>query len=424
MPGSLAEWLAVLESRHPIDIDMGLDRSATVYQVMGSPRPAPMVFTVAGTNGKGSVVAYLSAMLAALGKRCGTYTSPHLVRFNERVTVDGLSPGDREFMDAFEYVESARRYVSLTYFEFTTLAAFKLLHDAALDVVVLEVGLGGRLDTVNLVDPDCAVITNIDLDHQEYLGRDRETIGFEKAGIMRAGVPVVIGEDNPPESVAKQASLLGAPMFLCGRDFTFQAENGHLMILADGHRYSVRQPAMQGEHQNSNLATAVSALHVTLKEELTETDEWSAVASQTRLAGRLEPGSYPINVIFDVGHNPLAARIVAGYLSRLDSRPVTCVLGMLKDKDCTGVARELLDQVDHWICTGLSGSRGQGGADLAATLESLVEPDRISVNETMESAIDAAIKRAGREGLILVFGSFHTVALAREVLDDRNFKGS
>ena len=216
---SLNQWLELLESRHPKTIDLGLERSLEVWRKMGSPRPARKIVTVAGTNGKGSTVAYLCAMLRGLERSYGSYTTPHLLQYNERIQINGICASDEQLVAAFEQVEAARGEISLSYFEFGTLAAFCIMASETLDYAVLEVGLGGRLDAVNILDADCTVITPIGLDHQEYLGTDRESIGYEKAGIIRAGIPLVCGEADPPDSILAAATRLQAPLFRLGREF-------------------------------------------------------------------------------------------------------------------------------------------------------------------------------------------------------------
>ncbi|MFT5768491.1 MAG: dihydrofolate synthase/folylpolyglutamate synthase [Lysobacterales bacterium] len=412
MAESLDFWLHRLECRHPKSIDLGLDRCSRVYRTMGSPRPAPLVITVAGTNGKGSTVAYISTILSALGYRCGTYTSPHLLRFNERVQIDGLDTDDVRWITAFENTEAARKDVSLTYFEFTSLAAFQILHEASLDAVVLEVGLGGRLDTVNLVDPDCAVIMPIGLDHQDYLGADRETIGFEKAGIMRPGIPVVCGDRDPPLSLISQAREMGVCLSTLGIDFDWSL-NGSRMRLAIAEKdIEISCPEMKGVHQLDNLSTAVAALHCLLPEALENNQLWSTSPAQVRVPGRLERIESDPRFIVDVGHNPMAAEVVAAHLQTITTGRVFCVLGMFKDKDAEQFVHNLNGQVDFWFCAGLVGSRGQGGSELGARISTAIPGADISVFETVSDAIVEAMGSAGSNDCVLVTGSFETAAQA------------
>ena len=257
---SLNEWLSLLESRHFRTIDLGLERSREVWGRMGFPRPARQIFTVAGTNGKGSTVAYLAAMLRALGYSFGCYTTPHLMRYNERVQINGSEVSDGQLVEAFERVEAARGEVSLTYFEFGTLAAIFLMSQAGLDFSIMEVGLGGRLDAVNILDANCAVITNIRLDHQDYLGDNLESIGREKAGIVRPNVPLVCGETNPPASVLAEASRQQAALVRLGHEFNAIEELGNLRFTKGDCSLLIPCPQMIGQHQVNNLATALAAL--------------------------------------------------------------------------------------------------------------------------------------------------------------------
>jgi len=261
---TLASWLELLEQRHPKEIDLGLERCGAVFERLGSPKPAKTVFTVAGTNGKGSTVAYLAAISGALGQRYGTYTSPHIFKFNERVSIMGAAVSDDCLTSAFERVEIARADISLTYFEFTTLAAFLILQQAELDCAVLEVGLGGRLDTVNLIDTDCAVITPIGLDHQDFLGPDLSSIAIEKAGIIRSETTVVCTESNPPAEITEISENLNAPLFRRGRDFDLKPDAGSqgklLQFSMQGQELKLPIPSMAGQHQQDNLAVALAAM--------------------------------------------------------------------------------------------------------------------------------------------------------------------
>jgi dihydrofolate synthase/folylpolyglutamate synthase len=412
MAESFDSWLQKLECRHPKSIDLGLDRCSSVYITMGSPRPAPLVITVAGTNGKGSAVAYLSSILSALGYRCGTYTSPHLLKFNERVQIEGIDSNETLWIDAFEKTEEARKDVSLTYFEFTSLAAFQILHDALLDVVVLEVGLGGRLDTVNLIDPDCAVIMPIGLDHQDYLGSDREAIGFEKAGILRAGIPCVCGDRDPPMSLTRHALDLGVSLSVLGIDFDWSLNGSRMCVAIGANEIEVSCPAMHGAHQFDNLSTAITALCRLLPEVLENELQWRAVPEQVRVPGRLERVGSDSRLLIDVGHNPMAAKAIAAHLQTITSRRVICVLAMFKDKSAEQFVLELNEQVDLWVCAGLGGPRGQRGCELSSRISALVSNADIQHFETVGNAIEGALAQAGSEDTVLVTGSFETAAEA------------
>ncbi len=416
MSDLLESWLHKLELRHPKAIDLGLERCSMVYRELGSPAPAPMVFTVGGTNGKGSVVAYLTAILSALDYRCGSYTSPHILQFNERVCIDGVNATSGQFVSAFEKIELARRDISLTYFEFTSLAAFQIMNEQAIDVAILEVGLGGRLDTVNLIDADCVVITPIGLDHQDYLGSDRESIGREKAGIIRAGIPVICGDRNPPSSIVTRSDELGARLLRLGTDFKRSVQDNLLHLSIGQDRFVVSLPEMKGNHQLDNLATAITAVHALMPDHLARDNKWKSAAQWVQLPGRLCAYTPDPRFLLDVGHNPMAASVVSDYLREFSQGQVICILGMLADKDATGVVEEMANVVDHWYCAGLPGSRGQNGEDLAVKVAAGDSDALKTVFENVGDAIKAAKHIAGDNDLVLVFGSFETVAAAMRVL--------
>ena len=419
----LNDWLVLLEQRHPQDIDLGLERCGTVYRKLGSPRPADKVFTVAGTNGKGSTVAYLAAMSAALGQRCGTYTSPHIHTFNERISVMGVAVSDELLVQAFEQVEAARGPVSLTYFEFTTLAAFLILKQAQLDVAVLEVGLGGRLDTVNLVDADCAVITPIGLDHQDFLGPDIASIATEKAGIIRADTAVVCTETQPPGPVAEIAAGLAAPIYRRGTEFNLLDEGGEqLKFSIAGKVFKFPRPPMGGKHQLDNLATALAAILLLNPVLVTDADGGSLSAlaelgmaiENCKLPGRLQQLAASPDIFVDVGHNALAAEVIAAYFRGRPATEVTCVLAMLADKPAEAVALVLNDVVTHWLCADSDGSRGQTGERLAQRLRVVLPAAKISHFSRPARAMDAALSMAAGQDTILAFGSFTTASAVLE----------
>jgi len=429
---SLARWLELLESRHPKSIDLGLERVAAVWARMGSPRPAKTIITVAGTNGKGSTVAYISAMLQGLGQRCGTYTSPHLIVFNERVQIQSEMVSDESLVGAFERVDNACDGTSLTYFEFGTLAAIDLMSRADLDFAVLEVGLGGRLDAVNILDADCAVITPIGLDHQEYLGNDREQIGFEKAGILRKGRPLVCTESEPPETVLQKAAQLGCPVWRLGREFSIEEGLGGLTWCREGECIELPVPPLAGPHQANNLATAVAVVCRLLPGSTSKASTMATAISGVKLPGRLQASDHCPRVWLDVGHNAHAAHAVASALKHLEIKPQFCVLGMLKDKDAEAVVAELDSQVGTWCCAGLEGDRGRSGAGLADSVLKASEKSRVRAFPDVKSALEFALDsrrgsdsegqvcETGDVGDILVFGSFVTVGLATNFLSRRS----
>ena len=417
---TLEAWLELLEQRHPRAIDLGLERCGSVYRRLGSPRPAKQVITVAGTNGKGSTVAYLAAMSGSLGQRYGTYTSPHILRFNERISIMGEPVSDQQLVHAFEQVENARADVSLTYFEFTTLAALQILQQSQLDSAVLEVGLGGRLDTVNLVDADCVVITPIGLDHQDFLGPDITSIATEKAAVIRAGIPVICTQQQPPGPVTELAEKLHARLYRRGHDFELTATAEHLTFTLDEQSLQVAQPAMKGEHQLSNLAAALAATVIMNPGCEGKQAGISAAISQTRVPGRLQQIHSSPAILVDVGHNTLAAEAVAEHLRASLQTDVICILAMLADKPAGSVALALDDVCRHWLCIDSPGDRGQSGAKLAARIKVAVPGAQTDTAGSMAAAMKKALTLAETSGTILVFGSFSTAADAFSWLQNSN----
>ncbi len=417
-PTTLAAWLAYLETLHPKAIAMGLDRVAAVAARMAIGPPCPVV-TVTGTNGKGSTCALLDSMLRAGGYRSALYTSPHLVAYNERVRIDGAAAADDALIAAFNAVEDARGDVPLTYFEHGTLAALWLFAHARPDAMVLEVGLGGRLDAVNIVDADVAVVTSVDLDHMDYLGPTRDDIAREKAGVFRAGRPVVCGEPHPPDPLLAHARALGAPVSLLGRDYGYVAADGQWDYWGPlGRRHGLPHPALRGPIQLANAATAIAALDL-----LHERLHVGAGAIRTglvtvELAGRFQVLAGRPTIVLDVAHNPQAARVFAATLDAMGFHPRTiAVLGMLGDKDVDGVVRALRSRVDRWHVASLPGPRGAGAALLRERLLGAgVEAAAIHAFDDVAAALAAAKGEAHDADRIIVFGSFLTVGAALATL--------
>lgn len=425
MSRSLAQWLSYQERVNVRSIELGLDRVRAVWQRMGSPRPAPRVITVGGTNGKGSTVAMLEAMLTAAGRRVGCFTSPHLLAYNERIRIDGVDVEDAALVASFERIESARlpdsdEAIALTYFEFGTLAALDLFSRANLDVAVLEVGLGGRLDAVNIIDADVAVITTVDLDHQEWLGDNRDSIGREKAGIARAGRPAVVGDAEPPHGLLDALKQAGARVEQAGADFEMQR-------LAQGWRWHHRSglalilpdPGLIAPVQYTNAATAIAALHA-LDWNLLEPDASRHVPDalrQVSVPGRLQclGGSPPLYV--DVAHNPQAARALAQWLD-IRALPgerkgrVYAVFGALSGKDVSGVMQAIGARVDHWHLLDLTAQtpRGLTASALAQCLQQAVGDATFDLHDDACSALAAARADASPADLVLAFGSFFVVS--------------
>jgi len=416
-PQTLSDWLGYIEQQHPATIDMGLDRVRTVAQAMGLGAPAERSIVVGGTNGKGSTVAFIEAIARAAGWKVGAYTSPHLLRYNERVRIDGQDASDEALMAAFNAIEDARGDTTLTYFEYGTLAALQLFAQAGLDLAVLEVGLGGRLDAVNIVDGDVAVITTVDIDHSDWLGEDREAIGTEKAGIIRGWKPVILGEIDPPSSVLARAYLVGANAIRGGSDFFAEVIDGERWRWRDvGFRIELPQPALRGPIQRANAATAIAALRA-LDRPLPRTAFIEGVAA-ARIRGRLQAFDRDgVEVLVDVGHNPQAARELATALkaSRVTGDTIA-VFAALQDKDAAGVVDALADQVQQWHLAGLEGARAQSAGELQARLAGTAAA-AATPHASVVDALQHALTQAKAGDRVLVFGSFHTAAQALQMLD-------
>jgi dihydrofolate synthase/folylpolyglutamate synthase len=409
---TLQEWLDWCEQLHPVAIEMGLDRVKTVAERMALHFDCPVI-TVAGTNGKGSTCAMLEAVLLQAGYRTGVYTSPHLVHFEERCRLHGESTSAEAFAEAFAAVEAVRGDVSLTYFEFSTLAILHLMAHANLDVAILEVGLGGRLDAVNIIDSDCAVITSIDLDHMAILGNDRESIGFEKAGIMRAGRPVIVSDPVPPQSVIEHAGAVGADLWLFGRDFNFSGDKQQWAWAGRERRYSgMAYPALRGANQLINASGVLAALDA-LRQRIPVTAQ--AVRNglaMVELPGRFQivPGQ-PV-LVLDVAHNPHSVAALAANLDAMGFYPTThAVLGAMADKDLLPMLQKVNPMVDRWYFTDLPLPRAAKAADLqqAWQAQNTRTDTASSVHADPMQALQAAIEAADPADRIVVFGSFYTV---------------
>ena len=413
---TLKDWLAWQETLHPSAIDLGLERPALALKALGLDSPCHKLITVAGTNGKGSSVAMLEAILLAAGYRVGSYTSPHLLHYNERIRLNGQPVDDALICDAFARIDAARGDTSLTYFEFGTLAAFQIFAEAELDVAVLEVGLGGRLDAVNLLDADVALITAIDIDHASWLGDTRELIAREKAGIMRPKRPAVCSDPNPPQSLLDYAQEQQTPLFCLERDYQYRAQDeGWRYADGEGILAGLPRPALVGEVQLQNAAGVIRALRC-LSEALPVNPQ--AIRQgllSVRLPGRMQrlPGSP--TVILDVAHNPQSAQVLANNLAAMSCAGRTlAVLGMLADKDIASVIRIIAPRIDAWYLAGLEVWRGADCDTLAAALDGQgIAP--YDCHASVAEALAAARAQAGEQDRVIVFGSFHTVAEAMAV---------
>ena len=409
---TLDDWLAHCEQLHPKTIDMGLDRVRAVAERMGLRFDCP-VFTVAGTNGKGSTCAMLEAILTQAGFRTGLFTSPHLVRFEERCRIRGQNVDAADLIAAFARVESARAEISLTYFEFTTLAILDTLARAGLDAVILEVGLGGRLDAVNIIDTHCAIITSIDIDHAELLGDTREKIGFEKAGILRTGRPAIVSDPVPPQSVIDRATEIGADLWLLGRDFNYSGEKQQWAWAGRGRRYAgLAYPALRGANQLINASGVLAAL-TAMRQQLPVT----AQAVRNGLALVDLPGRFQVvpgqpALVLDVAHNPHSVAALALNLDAMGFYPTThAVFGAMADKDLAPMLHRMDPLVDRWYFADLPTPRAASGAALQAAWQAITKrTDAVSaVFSTPLDALHAAAAKAQAADRIVVFGSFYTV---------------
>lgn len=424
---TLDDWLAHLEGLHPkgqAGIELGLERVTRVKQVLLQRQMCPVV-VVGGTNGKGSTCAYLESICRAAGYRVGCYTSPHLLTYNERVRIDGAPVDDEALCAAFARVEAARQAagnVALTYFEFGTLAAWEVFAEWGAELVILEVGLGGRLDAVNIYDGDVSVITGIALDHTDWLGPTRESIGYEKAGVFRGGRPAICADVEPPRSLMEHAAAIGADLQLIGRDFGFSrsGDRWSWWNRRGTKRDSLPLPGLSGAHQLGNASAVLAAVDI-LQDRLPV--DVAAVAhglQEVRLAGRFQRVSERPEIIVDVAHNPQAVAGLAQTLAAQENTGRTfAVVGMLADKDIAGALQAMAEDVDLWFLGSLEGPRGAAAEVLAAAVWS-VQPDAaVECFSSVKEAFRRAVGVAGENDRILAFGSFVTVAaVLREIKQD------
>jgi dihydrofolate synthase / folylpolyglutamate synthase len=411
MPSNLADWLTYLESLHPKTIALGLERVAQVKQRLNLQPDFPII-TVGGTNGKGSVCAMLESILHAAGYRVGCYTSPHLLNYNERVHIVKQQASDAELCASFEKIEQARFDIPLTYFEFGTLAAMQLFIEHKVEVAILEVGLGGRLDAVNVFENDCAVIASVDIDHTDYLGETREQIAFEKAGIFRKGRVAICSDADIPHAVADYAEKIGAELWRIGHEFSFTPHQGQWSYRSKVNtRNALPYPALRGAYQLQNASAALAALDV-LKDSLPVSME--AVRrglGEVQLVGRFQFVPGKPTLILDVAHNPHAARSLAQNLAGLPPCPhIYAVFAMLGDKDMAGVVSALNPHIDTWLVAGIDTPRGATPEKLEKVLEQCGVRGEIKICKNISDALSYAYNAAGENDRIVAFGSFYTVA--------------
>lgn len=392
---------------------MGLGRITRVKESLGLKFPCPVI-TVGGTNGKGSTCAFLESILLAAGYKVACHTSPHLLRFNERARINGADVGDADLLNAFERVEQARCRLSdpptLTYFEFTTLAIMDLFANAKVDAAILEVGMGGRLDAVNIVDADCAIVTSIDLDHMAYLGNTREAIAFEKAGIFRPKAIAICGDPMPPTSLINHAKEIGADLYLMGKDYSFTGDQQQWGWSGRGKRFSgLGYPALRGVNQLLNASAVIAALMALHDRLPVSAQDIRNGLALVELPGRFQVLPGRPTVVLDVAHNPHAAATLAQSIEAMAYHPYTyAVFGAMADKDIEGVLKPMLDIVDYWYCTDLPTPRAASAHDLVKRLQAFNKEALVFPNPG--AAYQAALDKAGEGDRITVFGSFYTVA--------------
>ena len=410
---SLEDWLDYISAQHPATIALGLDRVREVADGLDL-HEARATITVGGTNGKGSTCAMLEQILLEAGYDVGLYTSPHLLRYNERVRFKGKEATDDALVDAFERVEKARKGVPLTYFEFGTLAAFTFFERMGAEVMILEVGLGGRLDAVNIIDPDVACVVSVDLDHQAFLGNDREAIGFEKAGIFRAGRPAIFGDLDPPKRLVEHAEKIGAPLQVLGRDFRYEAKPGQWDFVGrKGAKHALPMPGLRGAWQLKNASVALAALDEIASRVPVSLGEVKRGLTLAHVEGRLQVIPGRPSIVLDVAHNPHAARSLASGLGDMPFAENTlAVFAMLADKDIGSVVDAMRGRVDRWYVSAAQAERAASAAQVAEILFEKRLADRTRMFATVASALDAARRDAGPNDRIVVFGSFYTVAEA------------
>ncbi|MHB1375003.1 MAG: bifunctional tetrahydrofolate synthase/dihydrofolate synthase [Thauera sp.] len=419
LPDSLAGWLSLLEERHGQRIALGLERVEAVRDRMAADCDA-VVITVGGTNGKGSCCAMLEAILLAAGYRVGCYTSPHLLAYNERVRIDGREASDAQLVAGFTAVEAARGDTPLTYFEHGTLAAWHVFVSERPDVIVLEVGLGGRLDAVNVFDSACTLVTSVAMDHMDYLGDTREAIGREKAGIFRAGCPAVCGDPQPPASLVEQAAAIGAELWISGRDFGFGGDRQqwgywrYTEPAAQGSlvkRGGLAYPALRGANQLLNASAVITVLECLRSRIPVSMQHVRQGLMLVEVPGRFQVLPGRPSIVLDVAHNPQAAGVLADNLGNMGFYPETwAVFGMLGDKDVAAVATLMAGRIDHWLLADLPGPRGLEAEVLATVVRAAGGKDDVRCFPSPAEAFAAAQKEATEGDRIVVFGSFLTVA--------------
>ena len=414
---NLHDWLAWQEQLHPTEIELGLERVAEVLQRMNLGKPKFTIISVSGTNGKGSCVAMLDAIYRAAGFSVGTYTSPHLKNYNERISIDGVTVSDYQLCEVFDAIDQCRDDISLTYFEFGTLASIALMVQSNVDIAIMEVGLGGRLDAVNVLDADVALISSIGLDHQDWLGDDRDKIALEKAGIARRGHPVVCGELDPPESLAEYLGELKAPLFLINREYFAERTQADLAANSWSWRDSTRRrsslpiPALRGDMQLVNAASVLKVIELLMQEWPVSQADIRIGLSSVFVPGRFQiiPGDIP--VVVDVAHNVQAAKVLAKNLKDLTCTGSTlAVFACLRDKDLPGIIEVMAPVIDQWFVATLAGPRARSAEEILQQIKKTCGDVPVAVCDSISLAKDSAIDAASPGDRVVSFGSFLVVA--------------
>lgn len=411
---SLAEWLSYLEGLHPVAIDMGLGRVTSVRDAMKLHPQCP-ILTIAGTNGKGSVCAMLSQILRTAGYKVGTYTSPHLLRYNERIAINGVPVSDEAIIESFKAIEAARGEISLSYFEFGTLAAMHQFVTQEVDVAVMEVGLGGRLDAVNIFEPTVSAVVSVGIDHQAYLGDTREKIAVEKAGVYRSGKPALCADPQPPQTLLDVATELGADLRLIGKDFGFEMQVEGLQWSwwnkTGLRRHALPLPALRGKYQINNACLALAVLDACQEQLPVTLGDIKRGLLEVEWPARFQVMPGRPTVVLDVAHNPHAALVFKSSLDGMGFHPKThAVLGMMQDKDIAGVIRLLADRIDVWHLAAPQLPRAASTKSLAQIILSISPQAQVIEYDRVAIAYHSACKAALEADRIVVFGSFFTVA--------------
>ena len=408
------EWLEWQQTIHPLNIDFKLERILSVYKKLNITKIANKIITVAGTNGKGSTVSFLESILTTKKYRVGTFTSPHILRYNERIKINGIEVDDKSLLDAFEIIDDKRGEITLTYFEFATLAAFYLFSKSELDVAVLEVGLGGRLDATNIVDSDISIITSIGIDHTEFLGNTIDSISLEKAGVMRPFKKCIYAQSNPPAVLLKYAKNKSVNLIIHNNDYSLKKKTNYWSLNSKNISIdNIPNLRMIGDYQYNYAAASIMALETIMPESLISHDQIKKALSQTEISGRFQYLSNNPDIIVDVAHNEDAAKSLSENIKRTGINKINVVLGVLADKDVYSIVEPFSSIVDHWYIGTINSERGMNADEIMYRINSVYKNKlSISTYTSITSAFEVAKSEQTNDVLLLVYGSFYTVAEA------------